>query len=205
MVEVGAIVLAAGRSARYRAAGGREASKLIAPLGGKPLVRRVVEAALGSRARPAVVVTGHAGAEVEAALADLPVVFARNENFAAGLASSLRVGLAALPSGVAGAVVLLADMPGVEAALIDRLIAAFAAEPAALAVVPSRGGRRGNPALLSRALFPALTRLEGDEGARRLLDQADRASIVAVEVEDDGAAFDVDTPADLARARNLPP
>jgi molybdenum cofactor cytidylyltransferase len=203
MAEVGAIVLAAGRSSRYRAAGGPEASKLIASLGGKALARRAVEAALRSAARPVVVVTGHARAEVEAALAGLPVVFARNDDFAAGFASSLRVGLAALPSGVAGALVLLADMPGVEASLIDRLIVAFAAEPAALAVVPMRGGRRGNPALLARALFPALARLEGDTGARRLLDQLDRDSIVAVEVEDEGATFDVDTPADLALARNL--
>jgi molybdenum cofactor cytidylyltransferase len=205
MVEVGAIVLAAGRSSRYRAAGGREATKLLAPLGGEPLARRAVEAALRSRARPAIVVTGWARAEVEAALADLPVVFAYNADFAAGLATSLRAGLAALPSGAAGALVLLADMPGVEPALIDRLIAAFAAAPTALAVVPMRGGRRGNPTLLARALFPALARLEGDEGARRLLDRLDRASIVAVEVEDEGATFDVDTPADLATARNRLP
>ena len=111
MPDIAAIILAAGRSLRFRAEGGREISKLVASLDGKPLVRHVAEAALASRARPVVVVTGHAQEVVEAALAGLPVVFANNAGFAAGLASSLKVGVAALPSGVAGALVLLGDMP----------------------------------------------------------------------------------------------
>jgi molybdenum cofactor cytidylyltransferase len=203
MPEIGAVVLAAGRSSRFRAAGGEEISKLVALLDGKPLVRHAAEAALASRARPVVVVTGHAREAVEAALAGLPVVFAHNAAFAAGLASSLRAGVAALPADVAGALVLLGDMPRIEAALLDRLIEAFAARPLALAAAPVHGGRRGNPALLSRALFAALARLEGDEGARRLLGEADPKRIVEVEVESDGVTLDIDTPGELAAARNL--
>ncbi len=203
MSEIGAVVLAAGRSSRFRAEGGLEASKLVALLGGKPLVRRAAEAALASRARPVVVVTGHAREAVEAALAGLPLAFAHNPDFAGGLASSLKAGVAALPSGVAGALVLLGDMPRIEAALLDRLIDAFTARPLALAAAPVHAGRRGNPVLLSRALFVALARLEGDEGARRLLREADPRRIVEVEVESDGVTLDIDTPGDLAAARNL--
>lgn len=203
MAEIGAVVLAAGRSSRYRAAGGAEASKLLALLDGEPLARRVVRAALASRARPVAVVTGHARAEVAAALAGLDVVFADNPDFATGLASSLKTGIAALPEGAAGALILLADMPAVDAALLDCLIGAFEARPDALAAVPVRAGRRGNPALLSRALFPAIARLEGDEGARRLLRQVDPARVIEVEVEGEAATLDVDTPDDLAAARNL--
>ncbi len=113
------------------------------------------EAALASRARPVVVVTGHAREAVEAALAGLPVLFVDNAEFATGVASSLKAGVAALPGEVAGALVLLGDMPAVEAATLDRLIDAFAARPLALAAAPVHAGRRGNPVLLSRALLPA--------------------------------------------------
>jgi molybdenum cofactor cytidylyltransferase len=202
MPDIAAVILAAGRSLRFRAEGGREISKLVASLDGKPLVRHAAEAALASRARPVVAVTGHAREAVEAALAGLPVVFADNAGFAAGLASSLKVGVAALPSGVAGALILLGDMPGIEAAILDRLIGAFALQPDALAAIPIRAGRRGNPVLLSQALFSAVARLDGDEGARRLLVEAAPGRVVEVDIESDGVTLDIDTPADLATAQD---
>ena len=73
MTRVGAIVLAAGQSSRFRAGGGPDLTKLVAKLDGKPIVRRVVEAALATKARPVVVVTGYARESVEAAVADLDV------------------------------------------------------------------------------------------------------------------------------------
>src|SRR5271166_779044 len=127
MRRVAAIVLAAGQSSRYRAAGGAEATKLVAQLAGKPVVRHVVDAALASRARPIVVVVGHAGDEVAAALEGAPVEIAVNADFAAGIAASLAAGLRAIPPDASAAVVLLGDMPNVAAGLIDRLIDAFEA------------------------------------------------------------------------------
>ena len=194
MSEIAAIVLAAGEARRFRAAAGEAGppTKLVAIWDGKPIVRRVVEAALASRARPVIVVTGHARAEVERALAGLDVTFVHNPDFATGLASSLRAGVAALPAEAAGATILLGDMPRVDAALIDRLIAAFFAAPGARAAVPVVEGRRGNPALVSRALFADVAALSGDIGARRLLEAAGDA---VVEIPADAAAaFDVDTP-----------
>src|SRR5271163_4573153 len=182
--EIAAIILAAGRSSRYLAGGGAEASKLVACYRGEQLVRRVARAALASRARPVVVVTGHARIDVEAALAGLPLAFAFNPDFASGLASSLRIGVAALPDTALGAVVLLGDMPDVEAAIIDRIVKVFLTSADALAAVPVHAGRRGNPVLLGRALFAAVARLEGDEGARRLLLGADRDRVVEVPFDD---------------------
>jgi molybdenum cofactor cytidylyltransferase len=200
MASIAAIILAAGASSRFRAAGGGAASKLVAMLAGKPLVRHAAEAALASTARPVIVVTGCEAAAIEAALAGLPLRFAHNARFADGLASSLKVGIDALPATAAGALVLLGDMPAVKPALIDRLIWAFAAEPAALAATPMIEGRRGNPALLGRALFQAVGALEGDEGARRLLAGAPPGAIIAV-ASDAGATLDVDTPQMLSAAR----
>ena len=203
MSKVAAIVLAAGKSERFRAAGGAEVSKLVAPLRGEALVRAAARAALGSRARPVVVVTGHAREAVETALADLPLGFAHNPAFATGLASSLKAGVAALPGDAAGALVLLGDMPAVTPATVERLLEAFEARPDALAILPLTGGRRGNPALVARALFAGISELTGDEGARSLLREVDPSRIVEIEVEGEAAALDVDTPEDLAAARKL--
>ena len=133
MTRVGAVVLAAGQSSRFRAAGGSGATKLVAELGDKPIVRMAAEAAVASTARPVVVVTGHARTSVEAALAGLDVETAFNPEFSSGLASSLRVGLSAMPADVAGALILLGDMPWIEVGLIDAMIVAFLAREGALA------------------------------------------------------------------------
>ena len=114
--RIAAIVLAAGRSTRM---GGP--NKLVAEIGGKPLVRIAAEQALASRAKPVIVVTGHQRERVEAALAGLPVRLVHNPDFADGLGTSLRAGIAAVPADADGAIVCLGDMPQVDARLIDRL------------------------------------------------------------------------------------
>jgi molybdenum cofactor cytidylyltransferase len=203
VTRVGAIVLAAGQSSRFRAAGGPDLTKLVAKLDGKPIVRRVVEAALATKARPVVVVTGYARDSVEAAVADLDVGVVFNPQFAIGLASSLKAGLTATPRDVAGALVLLGDMPWIEPRLADALIDAFLAREGALAAVPLREGRHGNPVLLGRGLFEAAMRLTGDEGARRLIGALSSGDLVEVEASDTGVTFDIDTPDDLATARRF--
>jgi molybdenum cofactor cytidylyltransferase len=197
MIKVAAVVLAAGRSSRFHAAGGSEETKLVARLDGKPVVRHVVEAALASRARPVVVVVGYAKDAVKAALTDLPATIVFNAEYAAGLASSLRTGLTAAPTDVGGALILLGDMPRVEAPIIDSLIDAFEAQPKAQAVAPVHSGRRGNPVLLSRTLFARARALGSDEGARRLLATLPEGDIVEIAVVGSGVTFDVDTPRDL--------
>jgi molybdenum cofactor cytidylyltransferase len=200
MADVAAIVLAAGAASRFRAAGGGS-SKLVADLAGKPLVRHAAEAALGSKARRVVVVTGSDRFAVEQALAGLALQFAHNADYRLGLAASLKTGVAALPAEVEGVLILLGDMPAVTPALIDKLIAAFEARPEAQAVAPVAGGRRGNPVLLSRSLFPAVSRLTGDEGARRLLAEATPGRLIEVAAQGVEATLDVDTPEALIAAR----
>jgi len=192
-MKVAAIVLAAGRGSRFDLARG----KLLADFGGRPLVRRAVEAALSSRASKTIVVTGHARDEMERALAGLPLVFAHNPDFASGMASSLRAGLAHAADSD-GALALLADMPGVTSAILDQLIEAFDRAPDRAAVAPVCLGRRGNPVLLGRRLFPRLALLKGDEGARRLLDLTE--GVLEIAVDDKSVLADIDTREDLERA-----
>jgi molybdenum cofactor cytidylyltransferase len=195
---IAAVVLAAGQSSRM---GGP--NKLLAEIGGRPLVRHVVDAALGSRARPVLVVTGHQRDKVEAALAGLPVKFVHNPHFADGLGTSLKAGIAALaglPAEVDGAVVCLGDMPQVDASLIDRLIGAFDPDHGALVVVPTIDGKRGNPVVWSRRFFPDLMAVEGDVGARYLIGRYTEA-VAEVPLTGTAALTDVDTPEALEAVR----
>ncbi|MGB3271740.1 MAG: molybdopterin-binding/glycosyltransferase family 2 protein [Xanthobacteraceae bacterium] len=193
--RVAAVILAAGRSTRM---GGP--NKLLADLKGRPLVRIVAEQALASQAAEVVVVTGHQRAEVEAALNGLRVRFVHNPDFAEGLATSVKTGIAAVSADVAGAVVCLGDMPLIDAHLIDRLIAAFAPERGLFIAAPVSDGRRGNPVLWGRRFFPELMKLEGDVGARHLI-AANAEAVADVAVEGRSAFLDIDTPEALAEAR----
>ncbi|MFO1116512.1 MAG: nucleotidyltransferase family protein [Beijerinckiaceae bacterium] len=198
-LDVAAIVLAAGRASRF--SGGAEGrTKLVETVDGKPLVRLAAEAALGSGARPVVVVTGHARDAVMSALDGLDVSEAPNPRYAEGIASSVAAGVAALPAECAGALILLADMPRVDAALCGTLADVFLAMADVDAIVPVVDGRRGNPALLSRRLFADAMRLTGDEGARKLLAKPG-LKVVEVEVAGSSAGLDIDTPEALAALR----
>jgi molybdenum cofactor cytidylyltransferase len=193
--RVAAIVLAAGRSTRMGAV-----NKMLAEIGGKPLVRIAAEQVLASRAGPAIVVTGHQRDRVEAALDALPVRIVHNADYAEGLATSLRTGIAAVPDDADGAIICLGDMPQIDAALIDRLLSAFDPERGGLIVVPSIDGRRGNPVIWSRRFFPDLMAIEGDIGARHLIG-AYADAVVEVPLTGGAALTDVDTPESLAAVK----
>jgi molybdenum cofactor cytidylyltransferase len=193
--RIAAVVLAAGRSTRM---GGP--NKLLAEIAQRPLIRIAAEEALASRAKPVIVVTGHQRDHVEKVLAGLPVRLVHNPDFAQGLGTSLRAGIAAVPADADGAIVCLGDMPQVDAALIDRLIGAFDPDRGALVVVPTFEGKRGNPVLWSRRFFPDLTAIEGDVGARHLIGRYGEA-VVEVPVDGKAALTDVDTPEALVGVR----
>jgi molybdenum cofactor cytidylyltransferase len=186
--RIAAVVLAAGRSTRM---GGP--NKLLAEIARRPLVRIAAEAALASGAKPVIVVAGHQRDQVEQALTALPVRVVHNPHFVDGLGSSLKAGIAAVPPEADGAIVLLGDMPQVDARLIDRMIAAFDPDRGALVVVPTFEGKRGNPVLWSRRFFPDLTAIEGDVGARHLIGRYGEA-VVEVPVDGKAALTDIDTP-----------
>ncbi len=186
--RIAAVLLAAGRSTRMGAV-----NKMLAEIGGKPLVRIAAEQAIASRAKPVIVVTGHERARVEEVLAGLPVRFVHNPNYVDGLGTSLKAGIAAVPEDSDGAIVCLGDMPQVDSQLIDKLIAAFDPERGGLVVVPSIEGRRGNPVVWSRQFFHDLMAIDGDIGARHLI--ASYAEVVVeVPVLGEAALADVDTP-----------
>jgi molybdenum cofactor cytidylyltransferase len=193
--RIAALVLAAGRSTRMGAV-----NKMLAEIGGKPLVRIAAEQAVASHAQPVIVVTGHEREKVEAALEGLPVRFVHNPHYAEGLGTSLKAGIGAVPEDADAAIVCLGDMPQVDAALINRLIAAFDPERGALVVVPSIQGRRGNPVVWSRRFFHDLTSIQGDIGARHLIGSYAEA-VIEVPVTGEAALVDIDTPESLSAVK----
>ena len=186
-LSMAALVLAAGRASRMKGS-----HKLLADFGGKALVRRSVEAALAGKPARVLVVTGHRAEEIEAALAGLGVDILRNPDHVQGMSTSLRTGVSALGPGCDGVVVMLADMPHVTGEDVRRLLDAFAASGGEVIVRAVSAGKRGNPVVLPRSTFAAIGELEGDVGARHIVESAG-LEVVDVEIGE-AAHIDVDTP-----------
>lgn len=189
--KVAAVILAAGLSSRMGS------NKLLAKIAGKPLVRGVAEAALGSAARPVIVVVGHGADDTRNALAGLPVSFVENRDFRKGLSTSLICGVNAVPEDCDAALILLGDMPGINSDLLDRMIAAFSPDDDRAICVATHAGKRGNPVLWARQFFPEIRLLEGDIGAKSLV-TANEELVSEVESRDDSPLVDIDTPQALA-------
>lgn len=195
MIDVpkcGAIVLAAGRSSRFE--GGH---KLLADIGGQPLIRRTLLAAAASSVDTIVLVVAP---ETEAALRmaaeDGRWSITVNTEAAQGLSTSLRAGLAALPQEIHGALVILADMPGLTPGLIARLLARAAEYPGSIVYPLTGQGQQGHPVFWPADIFPEFADLMGDQGAKPLLRR--HAHRIVTIPADESAAIDIDTVEDLA-------
>ncbi|OED00753.1 NTP transferase domain-containing protein [Rhizobium sp. YK2] len=187
---VAVVILAAGKASRMGEGG---AHKLLAEFDGEPLVRRTAKTALGADPASVIVVTGHRRSEIEASLSGLDVTFIENPDYASGMASSLISGFAAPAAREAdGVLVMLADMPGVKSANLDALIAAFREASGRAIVRAVSRGKRGNPVILPRTVGDAVMRLEGDVGARHIVETSG-LPVIDVDIGD-AAHLDVDTP-----------
>lgn len=207
--RVAAIVLAAGLSRRMG-----EKNKLLQPVGSMTVLERVLAALSRSGLSSIVVVTGHEAERVQAVVAGLDaaarVRCVHNPDYAEGLSTSLRVGIAALSAGGGagpgqaacdGALICLGDMPRVTSAHVEALLAAFDPSDGRELIVPTYNGQRGNPVLWSSRYFPELQQLQGDSGARSLLER--HADVLCyVPMPDDGVTIDVDTPDALKRVQD---
>jgi molybdenum cofactor cytidylyltransferase len=199
MGKFAAVVLAAGQSNRFG-----PQNKLLADLGGRPLLRGVADEVVGGGADPVVVVTGCDRAGIETALAGLPVRFVHNDGWRAGMGSSIAAGVAALGADVEAAFIVPGDMPRLTSDVFQKLAAAFARAERPMIVYPATpAGEQRNPVLWPRRYFPKLATLSGPDGAKGLLRRLgpECLSVVA----DDPTVFaDIDTADDLAAARALP-
>ncbi len=193
-VRVVGVVLAAGRATRM------DGSKVVRPVSGRPMVARVVDAALESRLAGTVVVVGHEAEKVRQILRGRPVRIVDNPAFANGLSTSVRAALAGVGPDYDGALFLLADQPFVTSILIDRLLEAFAASVKPI-VRPDLEGRPGNPVLFSATLFPELMEETGDRGGRDVIERHQH-EVCLVAVDDPLVCLDIDSLEEYERVRD---
>jgi molybdenum cofactor cytidylyltransferase len=172
--------------------------KVLLPLDGKPVMRHVVENLIAAGLEPIIVVAGTEHVAIGAALSGLATTLALNPHPESGQASSIRVGIAALPRTTAAAVVALGDQPRVPAQVIAGLLAAREQTGKAIVAPRYRDGR-GNPVLFARETFTEIEQLSGDQGARSVIERdPDRVAIVDFDLP---MPQDVDTPEDYQRLR----
>jgi molybdenum cofactor cytidylyltransferase len=189
-VGVVAVVLAAGASSRFGS------PKALADLGGRPLLQHVLDTLAAAGLVRVVVVLGAAATAVEEAISWRTEHRVRNPHPEAGLASSLKVGLEALPAGTRAALVVLGDQPMLRAEVIHAVLAAGIAGGRPITVPRYAAGGALNPVLLARPAWELAAALKGDRGMGPLI-HASPDLVTNVPVTGDNP--DVDTPADLAR------
>ncbi len=184
-----AVLLAAGSGSRF---GG---GKLLAPYRGRPLIEAALSNLAAAPVDETVVVVGDDAEELRSACEPFGARIVENPDWEKGQSTSVRAGLLALGPDIGAAVVALADQPLVGAGVVERLVVAF--ESGADVAVATYGGKRRNPVLFSRSVWPILeAELAGDEGARAVLR---RHPELVTEVPCDGLGdpADVDTREDL--------
>jgi molybdenum cofactor cytidylyltransferase len=196
LLPVGAVVLAAGSSSRMHGS-----QKLLLEFDGRPMVKSVIEAASDGGCHQILVV--YSSDEVKQAVGgDAELV--HNPRAHTGMASSLQVGLRAMRPDMEAAVVMLGDQPMVGSRTVAALLRAWRREGSRPAVAVSRGegGRWTPPVVLARELWDELMTLEGDAGARQLLDGRPELvdTVPALDRVDD-----IDTPEDYAKIVRLFP
>jgi molybdenum cofactor cytidylyltransferase len=188
--KISAVLLAAGQSRRMGAD-----NKLLLPIDGEPVVRATAGKLLAAGVAEIVVVLGHEADLVAAALDGLAVRTVINPDHRDGQMTSVRAGLAALGAPVDGIMICLADQPFVEAEDYRALIAAFAAVSEKSVVVPTHGGRRGNPIVLAAAHRNEILARGANLGCKQFI--ARNPDLVAtVAFDTDAFVRDIDTPAD---------
>jgi molybdenum cofactor cytidylyltransferase len=195
---ISAILLAAGESKRM----GRP--KQLLEWQGKPLLLHVLENLVRSNADEVILVLGYEADQIRNCLPELPIKIVVNPDHETGMASSLRQGLLSMDAGSEAFLVLLADQPCIGPDMIDRVIREFRqAHPRRGIVRPVYGGVPGHPVLIGVQYLQEALKLDGDEGARRIL--ADHpADVLEIDVDQDGVLMDLDTPEEYRECLKRP-
>jgi molybdenum cofactor cytidylyltransferase len=196
---VSALVPAAGMSTRLGS------NKLLLPFKGKPLIALAVDTLLASVVDEIIVVLGHEAERVRAAIGEKRVTFVENRDYYQGLGSSVRAGVAALPSRTDAIMIYLPDQPLLEPGELNLLIRAFAeaGKSGKNIVVPLFHGQRGNPVIVDASYQAAILAVVGDTGCRRVIKQHPD-QVLTVEMKTDHVVRDIDTMEDYQLLTQTP-
>ena len=195
---ISAIVLAAGQSTRM---GGD--NKLMLPFRGSTIVENTVDVVTASKVGETIVVLGHEAGRVRTLLEDRPVKLVEHTAYREGMGSSLKAGLERVSLRASGVMVCLTDLPLVDTADLDRLVAAFENGTEDTIVVPFYRGQRGNPVLFSTRYREDVMRTRGPVGGCRGIVQRYPERVMSVDMDNDHVICDIDTPEEYAELMSL--
>ncbi len=187
------VVLAAGLSTRFGE------NKMLYPIEGEPMVRRVVKTALSSSVDEVIVVVGFEAEKVKAVLADLDCRLVENPNYATGgQSSSVRCGVKAIKECVDAVMVLPADVAFIGSEVIDEVVEKYRREKPKI-VVASYSGKPGHPILFDRSLIPEILAIDEEGCGLKAVVNKHRAEVVHVEAGTPNVLLDIDKKSDLNR------
>ena len=184
--RIATIILAAGASTRFGA------PKQLFLIDGITLLRRTIDTVLHSETNSVHVVFGFESEKMKLETTTLPVNIVVNPNWQNGMSTSLRAGLQSLDSTTDGAIIALCDQPKLSTDILNKLISTYTLTRTPI-VTCTYAGTVGVPTLYDRCLFPELVSLEGDRGAKGIIE---RYSATRVEINFPGGEIDLDTVAD---------
>jgi len=185
------IVLAAGKSTRMH---GR--NKLLIKIDGKPMIRRVVEAALKSKVDEVIVVLGSQADKIQKALDDLPCRFVVNKDYEKGQSSSVKAGLKEIGETTQAILILPGDIAKIDSSAINLVIDEYTRRKHPI-IVATHQGRSGHPILLDRQLFKEVEKIDEQSFGLKAVTRKHEGSIRSVEAGSSNVLRDVDTPEDL--------
>ncbi len=185
--KIAAIVLAAGQSKRM----GRD-NKLLLPYGQGTVLSHVLGQINQAGINDTYVIIGHEKDEVEQEVRKNNGVAIYNDLYEEGLSTSVKAGIAALPKDIDAVMIILGDMPNMSADILRKIMAAYNLAQGQSIIIPTHNGKRGNPILWDADFFGDFDRLQGDMGAKILLNDYPEY-ITELEIESDAIFLDIDT------------
>jgi molybdenum cofactor cytidylyltransferase len=185
--NLSAIILAAGQSQRTA-----PENKLLLPFGSKTIIQTVLDKIRLLKFTEILVVTGYEESEVKETLRNYRVQFVHSYDYEKGMAASIKIAISRANSNVDGYMILLGDMPWIDQTVLKNLIRSFYTQPESAIVVPSFRKRQGNPVIFSKKYKKELLALEGDQGARSIIEEF-KNQVIEVQVENERLLLDIDT------------
>ncbi len=182
-MKTAGLILAAGNSRRMG-----DDNKLLLPFKGKPILSHVLEASLDSNLNHTCVVIGYDRLNIKKLLVNKEIQIVTNQEWSLGMASSIVAGVSHLKE-YDGILILMGDMPLVTPELINKIIIHGATDKI---VLPVKDAQKGNPVFFGSNFMHELVTIEGDRGARKVI-QSNSPCILKVEVKSDAIFRDFDT------------
>jgi molybdenum cofactor cytidylyltransferase len=173
-------------------------NKLLAKVGGIPMIRRVLQAALESKVDEVIVVLGFEANKIHEEIANLPCRIVINKEYEKGQSSSLIAGMKAIKSSTHAVLILPADIARIDTQSINLVVTTYNKEDGSI-VCASHNGRLGHPILLSKVVFDEIMLITEETSGLKSVVMKHRNELRLVETGSENILADVDTPDELRR------